>query len=60
MSKEIYVKAICKKTYPNEDDMQSFVDGKIKNPCDVRVYIKGQTYSVVGQFCDLKYWDLKQ
>jgi hypothetical protein len=39
-------KAVCLKTYPDETDMQDYCDGKIWNPCDVRIYLKGETYLV--------------
>ena len=50
------VKAICLKTYPDENDMQDCCDGNIE-PCDVRIYHKGREY-LVDKECDKNYYIL--
>jgi len=45
MSEKLY-KAVCLKTFPDENDMQDYCDGDIWNSCDVRIYTKGETYMV--------------
>jgi len=52
------VLAKCLKTYPNEDDMQDYCDGKIKEPCDVRVFHKGRRYFVIKGNYDPDYFEL--
>jgi len=52
------VLAKCLKTYPNEDDIQDYCDGKIDAPCDVRIYHKGRKYFVVEGHYDKDYFDV--
>ena len=52
------VLAICKKTYPDEDDMQKYCDGKIIEPSDVKIYHKGRKYLVMTEFYNEKYYTL--
>jgi len=49
------VLAVCKKTYPDENDMIDCYDGKIK-PCDVKIYHKGRKYLVYPDHCDKEYY----
>ena len=51
------VKAICKKTYPDEDDMISFYEGNIE-PCDVKIYYKGKEYLVTPEIYNKEYYEL--
>jgi len=50
------VLAICLKTYPDEDDMRDYCDGKIE-PCDVKIYHKGKKY-LVTKNCNKEYYKL--
>lgn len=52
------VLAKCLKTYPDEDDMQEYCDGKINNPYDVKIYHKGRKYFVVEEHCDKDYYKI--
>ena len=52
------VLAKCLKTYPNENDMQDYCDGKIDAPCDIRIYHKGRKYFVVEGHYDKDYFDV--
>ena len=52
------VLAICLKTYPDEDDMQMYCDGSIKNPEDVKIYHKGRKYWVVAEYADENYYKI--
>ena len=52
------VLAKCLKTYPHEDDIQEYCDGKIDAPCDVRIYHKGRKYFVVEGHYDKDYFDV--
>ena len=52
------VLAICLKTYPDEDDMGLFYEGELE-PCDVKIYHKGEEYLVNPQF-DEEYYKLCQ
>jgi len=54
MSKKVL--AICLKTYPDEEDMQRFCDGKIE-AYKVKIYHKGEKYSVSKGF-DSEYYKL--
>jgi hypothetical protein len=54
MSKNLL--AICLKTYPDEDDMRDYCDGKLE-PCDVKIYYKGEKYKVTDCY-DKKYFEL--
>ena len=48
--------AICLKTYPDEDDMEKFVEGHIE-AFEVKIYYKGEQYLVTKYF-DEKYYKL--
>ena len=48
--------AICLKTYPNEDDMRDYCDGKIE-AFEVKIYHKGKKYWVTKYF-DENYYKL--
>lgn len=52
------VLAICIKSYPDEDDMLRFANGVIKEPGDVRQFIKGKKYYVVPHCFSEKYFKL--
>lgn len=47
--------AVCLKTYPCEDDMADFCDGKIVEPSDVKIYFKGKKY-LVTKDCNKDYY----
>ncbi len=55
-TKKVRAWAICKKTYPDEDDMQAFCDGDIEEASDVRVYHKGRKYLVDPVHADPEYY----
>ena len=50
-------KAICLKTYVDEDDMESFCCGDISKPCEVRVYLK-DSFDYVTKLADPEYWKI--
>jgi len=52
------VLAICLKTYPDEDDMQRYCEGKLKKPSDVKVYHKGRKYLVMPGYVDEEYYKI--
>ena len=52
------VLAICLKTYPDEDDMQKYCDGELKEPSDVKIYHKGRKYLVVEKGLDKDYYKI--
>jgi len=52
------VLAICKKTYPDEDDMRSFCAGEINDPSKVKVYHKGKKYWVVEKYVDKDFYEI--
>lgn len=54
MNEQVY--AICKKTYPDETDMQEYADGTIDLD-EICIYIKGEKYLVNDQ-CDKEYWEI--
>ena len=54
------VLAKCLKTYPDEDDMQEYFDGKINEPCDIRIYHKGRKYYVVEETYNTDYYEILQ
>jgi len=51
------VLAICKKTYPDENDMIGYCDGEIE-PSEVKIYHKGRKYLVYPDHCDNKYFTI--
>jgi len=51
------VMAICKTTFPDEDDMERYCNGHIK-PCDVKIYHKGRKYLVHPMYFDNTYFQL--
>lgn len=51
-----YVWALCKITYPDESDMQKFVEGVIEAK-DVKIYHKGKKYKVT-QYFDTEYFEI--
>lgn len=51
------MKAICLKTYPDEDDMYRCVQGQIE-PCDVKVNIKGDVSDVNPEYYNSEYWEI--
>jgi len=52
------VLAKCLKTYPDEDDMMNYCDGKINDPCDVKIYHKGRKYFVVEKHYNKDYYEI--
>ena len=51
------VMAICKRTYPDEDDMQDCCDGRIE-PYEVKIYYKGEKYPVMSVFVNTEYFEI--
>lgn len=49
--------AICKRTYPDEDDMRDFCNEEIELN-QIKIYFKGKKYVVITEFCDKYYWEL--
>ena len=50
------VLATCLKTYPDEDDMVKYTEGKIE-PHQVKIYHKGRKY-LVAKYFDESYFKL--
>jgi len=49
--------AICLKTYPDEDDMEKYCNDEIE-PCDVKIYFKGEKYYVNSKYYNKEYYKL--
>tara|TARA_R110000822_G_scaffold103756_3_gene230469 strand:+ start:354 stop:527 length:174 start_codon:yes stop_codon:yes gene_type:complete len=52
------VKAICLKSYIQEDDLRDFLEGKILFLSQDNVFIKGKEYLVVDKYYNKKYFKL--
>jgi hypothetical protein len=56
MKKEKQYLATCLKTYPDEDDMVMYYEGKIE-PHEVKIYHKGKKYLVTENY-DKEYYKI--
>jgi len=52
------VLAICLKTYLDEEDLESFLNGGLKNITDIKVYYKDKEYMVVENHFSKEYYKL--
>lgn len=52
------VLAKCLKTYPDEDDMRNYCNGKINDPCDVKIFRKGRKYFVDEKHYNKNYFEV--
>jgi len=51
------VKAKCLKTYPDEDDMDRYVQGEIE-PCEVKIFHRGRIYFVCPEYYNPEYFEI--
>ena len=52
------VLAICIKTYIAEDDLDAFLEGRIKSLNEENIFRKGKEYLVVKEYYDKRYFKL--
>lgn len=52
------VLAICIKTYIAEDDLDDFLEGRIKSLNEENIFRKGKEYMVIAEYYDKRYFKL--
>lgn len=52
------VLAICIKTYIAEEDLDDFLEGRIKSLNEKNIFRKGKEYMVIAEYYDKRYFKL--